>query len=221
MSETISGVKRRGSGRPPARELEAHKEAILDAATATFLEHGYSKASTAEIARRAGASKQTIYSLYPSKAELFAALMQRRSARLIDPLASQVLRDDAPVEEVLRRFAFQVVRLLLTEVSQRLHRIIISEAKSFPELVGAFWANGPGWGRETLKVYLDAQVAGGVLEVGNTRYAANQFIGSLADVIVMHSMLMLPTPLEGEKAIGDWVEMGVSAFLRAYRKMGD
>lgn len=60
-----------------------------------------------------------------------------------------------------------------------------------------------------------------MLEVGNTRYAANQFIGSLADVIVMHSMLMLPTPLEGEKAIGDWVEMGVSAFLRAYRKMGD
>ncbi|MBV8884138.1 MAG: helix-turn-helix transcriptional regulator [Chroococcidiopsidaceae cyanobacterium CP_BM_RX_35] len=66
MSKRGSQVKKHGPGRPRDDERELRNEAILEAATAVFLEQGFARASTDEIARRAGASKQTLYSLYPS-----------------------------------------------------------------------------------------------------------------------------------------------------------
>lgn len=101
MSKQGSKAKKRGPGRPRAEERDLRNEAILEAATEVFLEQGFARASTDEIASRAGASKQTLYSLYPSKAALFAALMKCRSEKLVDPVASAILRDDAPAHDVL------------------------------------------------------------------------------------------------------------------------
>lgn len=48
---------------------------IMAAAAAVFGELGFERASMAAIARRAGASKQTIYSYFESKEDLFSAVM--------------------------------------------------------------------------------------------------------------------------------------------------
>jgi AcrR family transcriptional regulator len=59
---------------------EATRRAILEAAEASFIEHGYRKASLDEIADRAGYSKGAVYSNFESKADLFMILMDRRAA---------------------------------------------------------------------------------------------------------------------------------------------
>src|ERR1035438_1238209 len=67
-------------GRPPLDEPERRR--ILDATTAVFLEKGFQRASTAVIARRARSSKQTLYALFPTKADLFAAVMSAHTEQL-------------------------------------------------------------------------------------------------------------------------------------------
>lgn len=58
-------------------KLERKEQAILDAARAIFVEHGFDGARMSEIARRAGIGEGTIYSYYESKAELMLAVLQQ------------------------------------------------------------------------------------------------------------------------------------------------
>ena len=68
-------------GRPTAIAAAGRIEHLLDVAAEVFIENGYEGASVGEIARRANASKQTLYSRYPTKAELFLAVMSGRCER--------------------------------------------------------------------------------------------------------------------------------------------
>jgi AcrR family transcriptional regulator len=59
------------SGRPPAAEAELRAAHLRDIAAEVFLEFGYEATSLGEIAKRAGASKETLYAHYADKADLF------------------------------------------------------------------------------------------------------------------------------------------------------
>tara|TARA_R110001606_G_scaffold257912_2_gene405714 strand:- start:191 stop:919 length:729 start_codon:yes stop_codon:yes gene_type:complete len=58
-------------------KLERKEQAILDAARAVFVEHGFDGARVSEIARRARIGEGSIYSYYESKAELMLAVLQQ------------------------------------------------------------------------------------------------------------------------------------------------
>ena len=85
---------RRTAGRPAVSQSEAHREAILEVATRVFLERGFSGASMTEIARRAGASKGTLYALFPNKTELFVGLFRRRLAKRISQIVASTLEHE-------------------------------------------------------------------------------------------------------------------------------
>src|ERR1700749_710020 len=111
-------VRKRKSarGRPPTEEVATRAERLLDVATEVFLEQGFKGASMSEIARRAGASKQTLYPRYPSKAELFAALVERRASHLFKAIGP--LGDDRSVRETLMNFGCALLNLILSEEAQ-------------------------------------------------------------------------------------------------------
>ncbi|MEH2252756.1 TetR/AcrR family transcriptional regulator [Nostoc sp.] len=216
MSKQGSKVKKRGPGRPRADERDLRNEAILEAATAVFLEQGFARASTDEIANRAGASKQTLYSLYPSKAALFAALMKRRSEKLVDPVASAILRQDAPAHEILYQYGLQVLRANLSENGQQLQRRLIAEAPVFSDLANAFWQNGPGWGREIVKQYLESLVQRQVLSINNTDLAADHFMSIVFGWPMLRASFQLPSLFQTDEALAEWVQSAVDIFLRAH-----
>jgi AcrR family transcriptional regulator len=58
-----------------ARPLSISNRQILDAARTVFLAHGFTKASTAAIARRAGVSEGSIFNRFTTKDDLFRAAM--------------------------------------------------------------------------------------------------------------------------------------------------
>jgi AcrR family transcriptional regulator len=69
-----------------ARDAEATKERIFEAATSEFAEHGLAGARIDAIARRAGANKQLIYAYFGSKEKLFDAVLARQLARIDEAL---------------------------------------------------------------------------------------------------------------------------------------
>jgi AcrR family transcriptional regulator len=58
-----------------ARPPSISNQQILDAARAEFLAHGLAKASTVDIAQRAGVSEGSIFNRFPTKDALFRAAM--------------------------------------------------------------------------------------------------------------------------------------------------
>src|ERR1700749_3598230 len=85
-------------------------EAILEAASVVLFERGLA-APLDEVARRAGVSKQTIYNHYGSKADLIAALIERRVTQATAPL-------EAPLAEAFPQQALAgYARALLQTVT--------------------------------------------------------------------------------------------------------
>ena len=62
-----------GRGRPRLNPTRAPANSGCNGSG--FFEKGYGRANTSEIARRAKTSKQTLYSLFPTKADLFVGVI--------------------------------------------------------------------------------------------------------------------------------------------------
>jgi AcrR family transcriptional regulator len=83
--------------RPPrAAHLgpERRRPMVLDTAFELFLERGYDGTSMEAIARALGVSKPVVYACYPSKEELFKALLRREEERVLAQIAAAL--PDAP-----------------------------------------------------------------------------------------------------------------------------
>ena|SRR5579872_1215292 len=94
----------------PAKE--ERRRAILDAAFAVFSAKGYAGASMEAIARRAHASKETLYAWFENKESLFNTLLETRIQGMA-VRAGVAAQDDPSPANVLPVIAEDVIRLML------------------------------------------------------------------------------------------------------------
>ncbi len=215
MKSRSKSNKPKGVGHPRSGDPEERTAAILDAATAAILERGFAGASTREIAKRAGASKETLYQRFPTKALLFAALIERMSDKLLASMAD-ALRVKADPHEALSAFGERVLLIMMTEEAQRLHHVVISERRNFPELALTFWDKGPGRARALLKAYLKQLVKQNRMRAEDVEFASEQFLGALMGSFALRSNLAMPTFLKGKASMKRWARKTSEAFIRAH-----
>jgi AcrR family transcriptional regulator len=82
----------------PREEREAE---VLAAATELFLSRGYAGTTMADISAAAGVARAAIYWYYPSKDDVFAAVMDRMLRREIRAL-DEVHTDENPMSKLVR-----------------------------------------------------------------------------------------------------------------------
>src|SRR5919112_3798302 len=88
------------SRRRRERQKDDLRRAILDAAAALFLEHGYEGLSMRQIAERIGYSATTIYRYYEDKDDLLFAIVQEGFLRFGQQLAKAAQSSDDPRERL-------------------------------------------------------------------------------------------------------------------------
>jgi AcrR family transcriptional regulator len=131
MTEEVKPPRRyRSSAR--TRQREATRAAIVDAATAAFIENGYAATTIAQIAARAEVSPETVYAVFGTKRDVLRAVVeqmsegapktaawqtgdwlarvkaepnQRRRLELMTDATRDVLRRVAPIDEIVRSVA--------------------------------------------------------------------------------------------------------------------
>ena len=99
----------------PSRTLstaEARRETILEAAERVFAARGLHGTPTMEIAKAAGISQAYLFRLFPTKAELFVALVQRCNERVHRTFVDAAAAAKAAGEEVLPAMGLAYVGLL-------------------------------------------------------------------------------------------------------------
>jgi TetR/AcrR family transcriptional regulator, mexJK operon transcriptional repressor len=183
LKKTAANPKtRRPVGRPPLDQAD-HKR-ILDATAKVFLEYGFERASTSEIARRAHTSKQTLYQLFPSKAELFVAVIGSHTEQLF-ARHDEYLASDAPPRAALSEIAYSILKLFTAPDFLSLYRTLVAEAERFPELARQLWQHSTMRGHALMAEYLRSRRIGGP----NYRKTAPRFVSFVLGDYLVNVML--------------------------------
>jgi TetR/AcrR family transcriptional regulator, mexJK operon transcriptional repressor len=133
MTEVIE-FKRGPGGRPTRAEAERRHAALLETAMRFFLERGYEPVSIEEIARHAGVAKRFIYARYADKAALFVASVEHNFQGRMGALHAIEPSPRGP-EWGLHELARALLEMTLQPDALALHRLFMSAAPQFPDLV--------------------------------------------------------------------------------------
>ena len=125
------------------RRSAARPGEIAAAAMAEFAQRGFAAARMADIAAGAGLSKAALYVYYPTKADLFRAVLAQYAAPRLDGVrdaAGAKLPFAAALDGILDRLS------AITEQPElrRLIRMVIAESGNFPELAALWRENVAG-----------------------------------------------------------------------------
>ncbi len=201
------------------RTVSPKRDAIVAAAAALFLEHGFGDVSMDAIAAKAEVSKRTVYSHFVNKAKLFEGIMGEACA-CRDFVGNYFNKDTGvptdPPEQLLTQLGRKFLGFVSSNEGVALYRVVMAEGSKFPKLGKTFYEYGPETLCLALADYLEDQTAKGVLRIENFRIAANQFLAMLTGPIMMELTIGVRGPA-AEQEINEIVDATVSTFLRAFR----
>ncbi len=132
----------KAAGRPRAADKEARLQALLHTAATLFLEKGYSKVSLEMIAREAHVAVRTIYVKFGGKAGLLNAVITNGREHFFAGM-DNMETDTRPLQEILSDFSLRFLELISMPAFCSLHRMVVAEARTTPELAETFYQAGP------------------------------------------------------------------------------
>lgn len=132
MAPTARVKSSRRRGRPPASQAGQFDERILQVATSFFLERGFGRTTLDLVAQHAEVGKSSLYTRYPSKGDLFAAVVRRSIQTMLDHLAP--VPDGLDLEQRLKAIGEALIEGMLHPRCVAFMRITAAEADNFPDL---------------------------------------------------------------------------------------
>lgn len=187
---------------------------VLDGAREVFMADGFEGASVDDIAKAAKVSKATLYTYFPDKRLLFMEVAKIECRRQADT-ALETINMAAPVADVLRDIAMQMVTFVTSDFGQRIFRICVGESDRFPDLGREFYASGPALVRNRITDYLTQACAQGALSIDDVGLAADQFAELCkADLFprMMFSVQATFTDAEKDRVAQGAVEMFMARY---------
>jgi TetR/AcrR family transcriptional repressor of mexJK operon len=209
-----SAAAKRGRGRP--RDLDKRRS-ILDAAGALFLERGIAATSIEAVAERACVSKMTLYSHFPDKSVLLAAVFERTLKETVLPELAE--GDRVPAAEQLNEFGERLVGYLTQPEIVRTANVMAASAGEFPELAKAFYAAGPAAVLGRVARYLDAVREGERLRLPDPELAAEQLVAAWLGVDQLKQSLGVSGPPPAD-VISRRVRSATEVMFRGWRAEG-
>ena len=199
----------KSSRRAPRR---AH---ILDIAAKVLAERGYRDTTMLEVARRANASKETLYAWFGDKLGLFEAVVRRNAGRIRVALNGH-LDEETSVEAALTDFGRGLAAHLLCDNAVAINRAAISEARSGPSLAGSLSKSGREPIQRAFVRYLEQCHERGLLRVEDPDEAVDTFVGLLlGDAQTQRLLGVMEAP--GEADIEGRATRAAEKFVRLYR----
>ena len=120
------------------RRKEARPGELLDAALDLFVEKGFAATRSEEVAIRAGVSKGTLFLYFPSKEELFKAVVRENMVRHQTEGAEEIARFEGPTPQLLEYLMLEWWRRYGATKASGISKLVMSEANNFPDLARFF-----------------------------------------------------------------------------------
>jgi AcrR family transcriptional regulator len=190
------------------------RERILHAAMESFMEFGYTEASTLKIATRAQVSKRELYTLFGNKQAMLAACIADQAGRM--RLPSQLPPPSS--REELAAMLSKLGATVLREVSQpgvmAVFRLAIMEAQRAPEVAATLDTARQSIRTSVRNILVRAQSVG-IIGAGDPGDMGSRYLALLwGDLMV--SLLLRIREAPGAAEIDRRVENAIEAFLQLY-----
>ncbi|QFR34129.1 TetR/AcrR family transcriptional regulator [Ancylobacter sp. TS-1] len=202
---------------PLPRHGNDKRRQILGGAREVFLSAGFDGASMGEIARMAGVSKGTLYVYFPSKEELFSALVTEECQRTAEACFDMGV--DADVREALTQVSHRYIRAMMEPAHVRTVRMVVGVAEKLPQIGRAYLQAGQEAGVQRLGDWLRLKAERGELAIDDPELAAWQFIIGCHAKLVMPLVFGDETPPDAA-SVERLVVHTVDSFLRAFAPRG-
>ena len=197
---------------PSRKDLK--RQANVSVARDAFLRDGYGGTAMSSIAAAVGGSKTTLWSYFPSKQDLFAAVVDDMVERYGEALRVPLPPDGDP-RETMRALGRSMMTTLTRPQIIALHRMITGEAGRFPELGGVLFERGPARGHARVSSWLAHLMERGVLRPADPLMAAKQFV-ALCQAGQFQKYLIGALKRLDKAELDAEIEQAVETFLRAY-----
>ena len=199
--------------RREARKVE-RRAAIVEVACQSFFENGYAATTMSEIAAKIGGSKSTLWCYFPSKEDLFAAVLDDVTTQFRQQLNQTIeLHDD--LRTTLTRLCQHVVETLTQPQFISLHRLITAEGGRFPEIGRILHESGAIGLRTIVAAYLNRCIEDGTIRPCDTTVAAANLIALCTSSAHQKLVLNIIDRATPEDIQAD-TENAADVFLRAY-----
>lgn len=198
-------------GRPKDEEKRV---AILSAATCLFMTNGFDGTSMVDVAKEAGVSKQTVYSHFSSKQQLFKSAID---AKMQDYLPKKALTSVArhTLEADLIAIGHHFCQLIFSDDAVGMHRILAGAASKNDKLASIFWETGPDEVLAQFAHLLDHYVASKDIQIDDTMEAAQHFAALLHGNYHTKRIIGLIKSID-DIPLEQHVTTAVKHFIRAY-----
>ncbi|HSI55695.1 MAG: TetR/AcrR family transcriptional regulator [Ramlibacter sp.] len=208
------------------RRKEARPGELLDAALELFVEKGFAATRAEEVAARAGVSKGTLFLYFPSKEELFKAVVRENISGRFQEWNEEFQTFEGSSADMVRAcMKIWWERVGATRASG-ITKLIISEARNFPDIAAFYQQEVIKPGTDLIQRILQRGVDRGEFHVHDMEYATFSISAPMIFLIMMkHSMgVCMPAgyPLDPERYIDSQVETLLNGLkVRAEEKQNE
>jgi AcrR family transcriptional regulator len=177
---------------------------ILRGALPEFLKNGYAATTMDKIAKAAKVSKQTLYSHFSDKEQLFTTLLQQMACEKFRLVWSQPLAGEP--QTVLTELAERILKQVNDTEHLCFVRLIIAESDNHPELSQLFLRNFAQPANNILTNYLEEHPE---LKISDPEVIARIFVGTLIHHLLTQEMLHGKEimPMSAERLISNLVSL--------------
>ena len=210
-----TSATRPARGRPPRL---GSGQAILQAAATLFLRNGYLGTSVDDIAALAHVSKQTVYTHFADKEQLFAELIRGnfgRADQFIQFLTA-TLTESQDLAADLRAVARRYLAIVVQPETVRLRRLVIGEAGRFPELARSYYEQVPQRVIAALAHHFQQLADRRLLRADDPRLVANHFAWLVLGAPLDEAMFLTELVNRSASELDALADAAVNAFLAAY-----
>jgi len=193
------------------RRKEARPGELLDAALDLFVEKGFAATRAEEVAARAGVSKGTLFLYFPSKEELFKAVVRENISGRFQEWNQEFQSFEGSTADMVR-YCMKVwwERVGATKASG-ITKLVISEARNFPDITAFYQQEVIKPGQDLIRRILQRGVDRGEFQVLDMDYATSSITAPMIFLIMMkHSLgACMPAdhPLDPERYLASHMDI--------------
>jgi AcrR family transcriptional regulator len=200
--------EREGGGRS-----ERKRRDILDAGRGVFLNEGYAGAGMEVVARSASVSTATLYAHFPSKADLFEAVVEEAVTALSADLRGGP--PDGAARVRLMAFCLALAQFYCAPLSRSLFRLVTGERRRFSALADHFQERSREAIGGAALALISEMTAAGQVKVPRPASAVGQLLGMIEHPTLTMG-LMSGDEAQPQRPIEDICEEAVETFLARY-----
>lgn len=171
------------------RRKDARPGELLGAALELFVEKGFAATRVEEVAQRAGVSKGTLFLYFPSKVELFKAVVQHHLSGLFQEWNAEFDTFTASTSDMVRYCMLQWWERVGATQASGITKLVMTEAHQFPEVAHFYREEVIEPGNALIRRILERGVQRGEFRDLDIGYATYSIIAPMIFMILWkHSM---------------------------------